>query len=120
MKKKRFVLVSIVVVLLVVAAIIIFGNTGSKPITYTYNPHETTSNSNSNDYNTYLENVKAEHGALTTPQGVNVSVAGVDYSSTSLASDSLIVYNKTDETFSKYVIEGDMIQNWISSLWQNR
>lgn len=97
MKKKRFVLVSIVVVLLVVAAIVIFGNTGSKPITYTYNPHETTSNSNSNDYNTYLENVKAEHGALTTPQGVNVSVAGVDYSDTSLGSDSLIVYNKTDD-----------------------
>ena len=75
MKKKRFVLVSIVVVLLVVAAIVIFGNTGSKPITYTYNPHETTSNSNSNDYNLYLENLKAEHGSLTTPKGVNVSVA---------------------------------------------
>ncbi len=97
MKKKRFVLVSIVVVLLVVAAIVIFGNTGSKPITYTYNPHETTSNSNSNDYNKYLEDLKAEHGGLTTPKGVNVSVAGVDYSNTSLASDSLIVYNKTDE-----------------------
>lgn len=97
MKKKRFVLASIVVVLLVVAAIVIFGNTGSKPITYTYNPHETTSNSNSNDYNLYLENLKAEHGSLTSPKGVNVSVAGVDYSSTTLGSDSLIVYNKTDE-----------------------
>ena len=30
------------------------------------------------------------------------------------------IYNKTDETFGKYVIEGDAIQNWITNLWENR
>lgn len=30
------------------------------------------------------------------------------------------VYNKTDDTFGKYVIEGDAIQNWITSLWEKR
>lgn len=109
MKKKRFVLVSIVVVLLVVAAIVLLGNTGSKPITYTYNPHETTSNSNSNDYNKYLEDLKAEHGTLTAPKGVSVSVAGVKYSDTSLGSDSLIVYNKNDEGLN--IKDSDKVNN---------
>ena len=58
MKKKKFVLVSIVVLVLVIAAIIIFGNTGAKPITYTYNPQDTTSHSNSNDYNLYLKEIE--------------------------------------------------------------
>lgn len=31
-----------------------------------------------------------------------------------------VIYNKTDETFGKYIIEGDAIQNWITNLWQNR
>lgn len=31
-----------------------------------------------------------------------------------------VVYNKTDELFGKYVIEGDTIKNWVEKLWQNR
>jgi len=30
------------------------------------------------------------------------------------------VYNKTDEIVGKYVIEGEMLQDWISSLWESR
>ena len=30
------------------------------------------------------------------------------------------IYNKTDDAFGKYVIEGDAIQNWITNLWENR
>lgn len=102
MKKKRFVLVTLVVVVAVVAVIVIFNNTGSKPITYTYNPQETTTNSNSNDYNTYLENIQKEHGNVETPSGVSVSVAGVDYTSSSLSAGTeggkLEVYDKDDES----------------------
>ena len=97
MKKKRFVLVSIIVVLALLAVIVIFNNTGSKPITYTYNPHETTSNSNSNDYNQYLKNLEKLHGTLTTPKNVSVNVAGVDYNKSSLTADTLVVYDKDDE-----------------------
>ena len=98
MKKKRFVLVSIVVLVLVIAAIIIFDNTGAKPITYTYNPQDTTSNSNSNDYNLYLENIKKLYGEVTSPKNKEVSVAGVDYSTTlsDLNSSSLVVYTKEE------------------------
>ena len=101
MKKKRFVLVTLVVVVVLVAAIVMLGNTGSKPITYTYNPQETTTNSNSNDYNLYLEKVKNEHGNVGTPADVSVSVAGVDYVSSSLSEGSeggsLEVFNRNDE-----------------------
>ena len=31
-----------------------------------------------------------------------------------------VIYNKTDDAFGKYVIEGDAIQNWITGLWENR
>ncbi len=97
MKKKRFVLVSIIVVLALLAVIVIFNNTGAKPITYTYNPHETTSNSNSNDYNQYLKNLEKLHGTLTTPKNVSVNVAGVDYNKSNLTNDTLVVYDKDDE-----------------------
>lgn len=30
------------------------------------------------------------------------------------------IYNKTDEVIGKYVIEGNMIQNWIEGLWESR
>ena len=30
------------------------------------------------------------------------------------------IYNKTDDTFGKYVIEGEAIQTWITNLWENR
>jgi hypothetical protein len=30
------------------------------------------------------------------------------------------IYNKTDDTFGKYVIEGNAVQNWITGLWENR
>lgn len=30
------------------------------------------------------------------------------------------IFNKTDEIFENYVIEGDNLQDWISSLWENR
>ncbi len=99
MKKKKFVLGTLVVVVLVIAVILIFNNTGSKPITYTYNPQDTTTKASSNDYGLYLDKIKDEHGDVGTPQGVSVSVAGVDYDKelTNLSSDSLIVYNKNDE-----------------------
>ena len=97
MKKKRFVLVSIVVVLALILVVVIFNNTGAKPITYTYNPQETTSNSNSNDYNIYLENIKKEHPNVQTPTGVSVSVAGVDYTDSKGTMDSLTVFDKNDE-----------------------
>ena len=31
-----------------------------------------------------------------------------------------VIYNKTDEMFGKYVIEGGMLQTWITNLWQSR
>ncbi|MBQ8292898.1 MAG: extracellular solute-binding protein [Bacilli bacterium] len=101
MKKKRFVLVTLVVLVLVVAVIVIFNNTGSKPITYTYNPQETTTTANSNDYNSYLEKMKKEHSNAGTPKGVSVSVAGVDYSkslSELTEEGTLVVYDKDDES----------------------
>ena len=30
------------------------------------------------------------------------------------------VYNTTDKLFGKYVIEGEMIQNWVEDKWENR
>lgn len=30
------------------------------------------------------------------------------------------VYNKTDELFGKYVIESDMIKDWVTDLWNSR
>lgn len=98
MKKKKFLLVSIVVVVLVIALIVIFNNTGAKPITYTYNPQDTTSNSNSNDYSLYLDKIKNTYGEVTSPKDKEVSVAGVDYSTTlsDLNSSSLVVYTKEE------------------------
>ena len=31
-----------------------------------------------------------------------------------------VVYNKTDELFGKYVIEGDTVKNWVEDLWEKR
>ena len=31
-----------------------------------------------------------------------------------------VIYNETDKFIGKYVIEGDLIQNWISDLWNSR
>jgi len=31
-----------------------------------------------------------------------------------------VIYNKTDELFGKYVIEGDTVKNWIENLWEKR
>lgn len=31
-----------------------------------------------------------------------------------------VIYNKTDELFGKYVIQGDTVKNWIEDLWENR
>lgn len=31
-----------------------------------------------------------------------------------------VIYNKTDELFGKYVIEGDTVKNWIEDLWAKR
>ncbi|MBQ8615291.1 MAG: CvpA family protein [Clostridia bacterium] len=31
-----------------------------------------------------------------------------------------IIYNKTDELFGKYVIEGNTVKNWIEDLWNSR
>ena len=31
-----------------------------------------------------------------------------------------VIYNKTDELFGKYVIEGDTVKNWIEDLWEKR
>ena len=31
-----------------------------------------------------------------------------------------VIYNKTDEFINSYVIEGEVIQDWISSLWEER
>lgn len=31
-----------------------------------------------------------------------------------------VVYNKTDELFGKYVIEGDTVKNWVTDLWNAR
>lgn len=30
------------------------------------------------------------------------------------------IYNKTDEIVEKYVIDGNLIQNWVNDLWNNR
>lgn len=30
------------------------------------------------------------------------------------------IYNKTDELFGKYIVEGDMLDNWIEGLWEAR
>ena len=98
MKKKKFLLVSIVSVVLVIALIVIFNNTGAKPITYTYNPQDTTSHSNSNDYNLYLKEIEKTYGEVASPKNKEVSVAGVDYSTTlsDLNSSSLVVYTKEE------------------------
>ena len=31
-----------------------------------------------------------------------------------------VIYNKTDELFGKYVIEGDTVKNWVEKLWESR
>lgn len=31
-----------------------------------------------------------------------------------------VIYNKTDELFGKYLVEGDMLENWIKDLWEAR
>lgn len=31
-----------------------------------------------------------------------------------------VIYNKTDELFGKYVIEGDTVKNWVEDLWEKR
>ena len=31
-----------------------------------------------------------------------------------------IIYNETDKYVGKYLIEGDLIQNWVNDLWNNR
>lgn len=31
-----------------------------------------------------------------------------------------VIYNKTDQLFGKYVIEGDTVKNWIEDLWEKR
>ena len=31
-----------------------------------------------------------------------------------------LVYNKTDEVVGKYVVEGEVVQEWITSLWESR
>lgn len=31
-----------------------------------------------------------------------------------------VIYNKTDEMFGKYVIEGDTVKNWVEDLWEKR
>lgn len=31
-----------------------------------------------------------------------------------------LIYNKTDDVFENYVIEGDTMQNWITKLWNSR
>jgi hypothetical protein len=30
------------------------------------------------------------------------------------------IYNQTDDIVGKYVVEGEMIQEWINSLWEAR
>lgn len=30
------------------------------------------------------------------------------------------IYNKTDDLFGKYVIEGDLVKNWVTDLWNSR
>lgn len=31
-----------------------------------------------------------------------------------------VIYNTTDKLFGKYVIEGDLVKNWVENLWNNR
>ena len=31
-----------------------------------------------------------------------------------------VIYNQTDKLFGKYVIEGDLVKNWIEDLWEKR
>ena len=31
-----------------------------------------------------------------------------------------VIYNTTDKLFEKYVIEGDMLKNWVENLWEKR
>ena len=31
-----------------------------------------------------------------------------------------VIYNATDKLFEKYVIEGDMLKNWVENLWEKR
>ena len=31
-----------------------------------------------------------------------------------------VIYNETDKVVEKYLIKGDLIQNWVNDLWENR
>jgi len=30
------------------------------------------------------------------------------------------VYNSTDKLFEKYIVDGELMENWIGDMWENR